>query len=83
MARLTAAELRDRDVPDDVVRYWRGPDRTWIAPLRGLSVNGEHCSTGEERREVVVQAVLGRDNDLRARLRGKLAEADRRFPRIA
>jgi hypothetical protein len=80
--RLTAQELAERDVPREIIERYLSPERTWIAPLRGVTVDGERCSAGEERREVVVQAVLGRENDdVRAQLRGKVAEADRRFRR--
>jgi hypothetical protein len=71
--------LRKEGVPEEMIERFRGNVRVWIAPLRGVVVDGERIPMEDENREVVAQAILGHEDDLR--LRHKVAEAGGRFQR--
>lgn len=70
MPGLSDQELRERGVPEDVLRLYRAGDRVWQAPLRDLRVDGARCLTEEL-------------NDVREVLARKVAETRGRFRRIA
>lgn len=65
---LTDRELRDRGVPEDVIRYRNGQRRVWTGPLIGVLVEGPSTEVIPPSAEVSREE-MGR----------KIAEARRRF----